>query len=213
MWYSRDTFQNLFTAARLRLAGIANNVGGAYALSKLPDVELFLTDLGKRCAVERRVAFALRDAARLRRPVILVTHSLGSLTTYSYLEEHNPNAEYPPFDVRHIISFGSMLSVPEVYQAILGSRVKPPIPWPEQVREWTNIRDPLDALAFPYNRLMSLDSAGVGRSSEIVIDTSPGLRGAHDAAHYLEHPTVAGVILAAWCDAQPTAAGRIPGCI
>ena len=216
MWYSRDKFQNLWIEARLRLAAITNAIpgGGASAVSRLPDVELFLTDLQKRCAVERRLAFALRDAARDGRPVILVTHSLGSLTAYSYLEEHNPRADYPPFDIPHVISFGSMLSVPEVYRAILGSMVKAPIPWPEQVGAWTNIRDPLDALAFPYNRLMSPDSVGVRRSLEIVIDTSPGPRGAHDAVHYLEHPTVAGAILSAWCDAYVSlGARRTPGCI
>ncbi len=142
------------------------------------------------------------------RPVILVAHSLGSLVVYSYLEGHIQSCQ--PFDVRQVVTIGSMLSLPEVYRSILGVMVNSPIPWPDPVRDWTNIRDPRDPLAFQYGGLMV--SGLIHQYSEILLSSSPGGMQAHDAGNYLRNPTTAKVILGAWCKALRDSQATEPGC-
>jgi hypothetical protein len=135
LWYNRPLVQTFWNDARLWLAAKASSVPKADSVVTyriMGDVYLFLSDLWKRCGAEGRFLDALRLAAAEQRPIVTVAHSLGSLVVYSYLAGRQPGS-FGGFDIRRMVTIGSMLSVPEVFRAILGSMVNPPIPAPSEI--------------------------------------------------------------------------------
>jgi pimeloyl-ACP methyl ester carboxylesterase len=213
MWFNRDSFQSLWNGARSALVKAVNSVPGAdRAVLKATagDVAVFLTDLRRRCGAGQRLAKFLDSAAVQRRPVILVAHSLGSLVAYNYLLDHRPLGGLPPFEIVRMVTIGSMLGQPEVYQALLGSMVLPPLFPPQEVRSWINLRDGLDPLAVPLSGVMN--PTPMTTFKERLLPGTASVRTAHDASAYLRSAPTVTAIVYAWCAAFKPGAVRPNEC-
>jgi hypothetical protein len=104
----------------------------------LPDVGAYFFG-GRAEAMREPLRQVLREATG---PVVLLTHSLGTVITYHVLQE----PEFASLDVEHWITLGSPLGIDEVrWLATRGLAHPAPVPGP--VRRWTNIADPLDPVA------------------------------------------------------------------
>jgi hypothetical protein len=94
---------------------------------------------------ERREAMTacLRDQLKkVGRPVVLVTHSQGSLITYDVLRQLGSSAP----DVSLLVTLGSPLGIERV-QTVLQSWSEGDLPFPPGVRRWLNVADPRDPVA------------------------------------------------------------------
>jgi len=129
----------------------------------LPDVGAYFFG-GRAEAMREPLRAVLRDVRALpaadRDPLIVVSHSLGTVITYHVLQE----AEFAGLEVDHWITLGSPLGIDEVRW--LATRGLPhPAPIPPTVRRWSNFADPLDPVALdgtlrdefgPADRLVDL---------------------------------------------------------
>jgi hypothetical protein len=211
LWYNRPGVQAIWNDARRWLVRKVNSVPKADSVVTyrvMGDVYLFLSDLWKRCGTETRLLNALRRADAEQRPVIIVAHSLGSLVVYSYLAGRQPGS-FRGFDIRRLVTIGSMLSVPEVYRAILGSMVNPPIPAPAEIKSWVNVRDGLDYLAFDLGGIVG-GHPGSAPPRDVATRGTGRPWTAHDAAAYLRDAATSRAIAWAWCRAFSTGSGAQP---
>jgi pimeloyl-ACP methyl ester carboxylesterase len=202
MWHDEALVQSVWTGAREGLAALFGVVPvEGHAISRIfsSDVAVYLTDLRRRCGAEQRLAHALRQAATNSRPVVLVAYSLGSLIAYNYLTIRDSAAVPVSVRVPRLVTFGSMIGLPAVFEALLGRQVVPPLPMPERVTSWVNVRDGLDLLAFPLRPLMRVSP---GRSLVEVLTSGTGnIDSAHDAGTYLRDKMTARAIASGWCTA------------
>jgi hypothetical protein len=165
---------------------------------------LYLGDRWRRCVVEHRLASALDLAARERRPVVLVAHSLGSLVSYRYLRAdrpphgHSPHARQPVPAIHRYVTLGSMLGIPELQELLLGRAG--PLALSARVRSWVNVRHDDDPFAVP---LTDSTSSGRERSARRIRElvTRSTTSDPHDIVGYLRDPAAARAIAWAWCDA------------
>ena len=96
----------------------------------------FFGDPGARCAAEDRVAAALANAERQRRPVILMAHSLGALVSWQYLLHRDPSLPRPYLS--RWITLGSPLGSAEVRQLLFGD-AEERLTLPLRVGSWVNV--------------------------------------------------------------------------
>jgi hypothetical protein len=129
---------------------------------------------------------------------------------YNYLADRDPVQYYPPLQVPRFVTFGSMIGVQEVYQALFGSMVQPPLTWPTDVASWVNVTAALDPLAFPLTGMLRFPNPTVSLRDRLTASPARVLK-AHDAAGYLSDPVTARAIAFAWCAAM-RAPGRPAGC-
>ena len=185
------------------LAALASDTPGddARELRNIAGDLQFIGDPEKQCAAERQVARALAAAARARRPVIVVGHSLGSIVAWSHLRRAaaGPMAGAP--GIERLVTLGSPLASPMVRAILLGGNV-PRITAPKQVRSWVNVVADEDPLALPF------DAADRG-IVDVTMRSGAG-EDPHDIASYLRHPVGAAAVLEAWCDAMPGGCTREP---
>ena len=137
----------------------------------LPDVGAYFFG-GSAEAMREPLRAVLREVrtlpASVRDPLVVVSHSLGTVITYHVLQE----PEFGDLDVAHWITLGSPLGIDEVRW--LATRGLPhPAPIPPIVRRWTNFADPLDPVALdgtlrdefgPADRLADLQVSIESRS-------------------------------------------------
>jgi hypothetical protein len=97
----------------------------------------YFSDLDARCAAELRVASALREAHRERRPVILISHSLGALVTWSELSHAAAVRDTTIGEIQRWITVGSPLGSTEIRQLVFGN--DDDLTRPPQVRDWVNV--------------------------------------------------------------------------
>lgn len=137
---------------------------------------LYFVDREARCAAEQRLAATLADAARERRPVIVVAYSLGALVAHGYLNGLTTEAPVPA-DLR-LVTIGSPLGIPEV-RALVLSATADSLRVPAVVKSWENVYDPDDLFAAPIaDRLAS--SRARDRATQ-----SPAAPDAHHIRRYL----------------------------
>jgi alpha-beta hydrolase superfamily lysophospholipase len=154
---------------------------------------MYLGDRWRRCAVDRRIESALDQAAREKRPVILVAHSFGSLVAYSYLRADRQRGS-ADLVIHRFVTLGSMLGIPELQELLLGRTG--PLSLPTGVRSWVNVRHSADPFAATF-----ADTTGRQHSKIREIVTSGDAVDPHDIVAYLRDPASARAIAWAWCDA------------
>ncbi|WP_435229840.1 hypothetical protein [Streptomyces sp. Tue6028] len=107
-----------------------------FLVGVLKQVRLYLTDDAMRGQVQRCLEECVRDDTR-----VLVGHSLGSVVAYEALCRH------PEWPVRALVTLGSPLGVPLVFERLR------PVPrsgralWPGSASRWTNVCDRGDVVA------------------------------------------------------------------
>jgi hypothetical protein len=108
-----------------------------------------------------------------------------------------------------LITIGSMLGMEEMPKALIGAYVGSPVPVPQVVTRWINIRNDGDLLSFPTSgRFRSRVPARIPVDLPI---NAPG-KSRHSAEAYLRDPTFAKVIAESWCNAFSSSAGRPSDC-
>jgi endonuclease G len=167
-----------------------------YSMRALVGDVLYLGDRWRRCAVDRRLESALAQAAREKRPVILVAHSFGSLVAYSYLRADRSHASSSMPSIHRYVTLGSMLGIPELQELVLGRAS--PLSLPKGVRSWVNVRHTSDPFAAP---LVDTTSTRRGAPQIREVVTSGNAVDPHDIITYLRAPEAAHAIAWAWCDA------------
>jgi pimeloyl-ACP methyl ester carboxylesterase len=166
-----------------------------YSMRALVGDMMYLGDRWRRCAVDRRIESAFAQAARQKRPVILVAHSFGSLVAYSYLRADREHRSSTEPVIHRYVTLGSMLGIPELQELLLGRAG--PLSLPAGVRSWINVRHTADPFAAPL-----ADTTGRQRSTKIrEIVTSSNAADPHDIVAYLRDSATARAIAWAWCDA------------
>jgi hypothetical protein len=195
---------SIWDGARLLLGAIAAAIeepnGRREARGLVGDL-MYLADPWKRCGVERRLARAFSEAMSPRRPVILVTHSLGAAVAYRYLrgERRMP-------DVHRWVTLGAPLADPQLRALLLGDPDSTALRVPAAVRSWVNVvraGDPFAAALAP------IIPKSAGKVRDLVRREVTG--DPHDLASYLKDSEAARAIVWAWCDATPASA-RAKGC-
>lgn len=129
----------------------------------------------------------LRDEFRATDgPVILVTHSLGSVIAYEVLEER----EFRDREVRLLVTLGSPLGLDDIREIL--RRDAAPGRVPEPVRAWMNFADPLDLVAL--DRPLREEYAPAERIEEVAVHVPA--RHHHALAAYLATEPVRTAVLA-----------------
>ena len=165
-----------------------------YSMRALVGDVMYLGDRWRRCAVDRRIESVLTQAAREKRPVILVAHSFGSLVAYSYLRADRRRSSSAEPAIHRYVTLGSMLGIPELQELLLGRAG--PLSLPRGVRSWVNVRHTADPFAAPF-----ADSTGRQPAKIREVVTSGTVVDPHDIVAYLRDPATARAIAWAWCDA------------
>ncbi len=101
----------------------------------VPDAEAYFFNQRQRDRIQTRLRAAI---TAVQGPLIVVSHSLGSVITYDVLSE----AAHAHRDVRLLITLGSPLGYTEIQD-----KVSQPLQVPGPVGRWTNVADPLDPVA------------------------------------------------------------------
>lgn len=194
-WKRDEASRNFSTIARGLLGFLAGALDSSASASEtrgaLGDM-LFAVDSWKRCGAERRLELALRRAAAEKRPVVLVSHSLGALLSYDVLDGYAPLSKDGDGRVQHWFSLASLLGAPVVRSLVLQDTAEV-LPRPSGVRRWTNVRNPADPFALPAN-MGDGDSVAVELQTQVVEGEF-----AHELSTYLRDERTARVIVAAWC--------------
>lgn len=156
----------------------------------------FLADPWKRCGVERRLDRVLGEAAAARRPVVLVTHSLGAAVSYRLLRDRPASGA----TVARWVTIGAPLGDPDLRALLLGDASAGPLRVPASVRSWINVVREGDPWAAPLAPVVG----GPRRPTDLVRGRRSG--DAHDLAAYLKDEATAEAIVGGWCGAFAAAA-------
>lgn len=185
-----------------RLPGVEQRIGEAV----FQDTQAYFSDGCYRGQVDNELREELERAKIEKRPIVLVAHSMGSLVALSVLTQ-----EWVPTEDESValITIGSMLGMEEMPKALLGSYVESPVPVPQVVTHWMNVRNDGDLLSF--------STVGRFRSrvqARIPVDVPIKARGAsrHSAETYLRDPAFANIVADSWCDAFPLISDRPSEC-
>jgi len=121
-----------------------------------------------------------------RGPLVLVTHSLGTIVSFKLLRELGEQGS--PADVPLYVTCGSPLTLSTVQRAL-----GPSFATPANVSRWINVRDPDDFIALNRDLGRPLFSDTIENIAEF---ENPG-QDAHSVPGYLSHPPVAKAIATA----------------
>jgi hypothetical protein len=197
----RRSFLQRLAEILARFPSIEERAGRAF----FADTQEYFSDGCYQGQVDRALEMELASARLAKRPVVLVAHSMGSLVAFAVLTRMWIPAEGESVG---FITFGSMLGMEEMPRALLGAYVESPVPVPQALTRWINVRNDGDVLSFPTS----------GRFRSIVppripVDVMINAQGAgrHSAETYLRDPTFALVIATAWCGASARS-DRPPEC-
>ena len=146
----------------------------------LPDVGAYFFG-GHMEAMREPLRIALRETTG---PVVIVSHSLGTVLAYHVL--HEP--EFADVVVPHWITIGSPLGIDEIRW--LTSGVVRPAPIPPSVARWTNIADPLDPVALDATLADEYGPADLIEEFRVSIRS----RMHHSMAAYLAHDRVRALV-------------------
>ena len=148
----------------------------------LPDVGEYFFG-GHAEAMRQPLRVLLRETTG---PVVIVSHSLGTVITYQVL--HEP--EFAGIVVPHWITVGSPLGIDEIrWLSTGGAR---PAPVPASVARWTNAADPLDPIALDATLADEYGPADIIDEIRVSIRA----RNHHSMAAYLAHEQVRDLVRA-----------------
>lgn len=198
---TRGSLGDVMAAAGNLIAMAAELVAGpeAVELRSVAGDLLYLGDDTRRCAAEERLAAALLRAESEDRPVILVSHSFGSLVSYRHLRT---SSAAPGPGIERYVTVGSLIGQPELRGLLMGRPLGSQAGWstpedevPASVHSWVNVRDPADPFAAP------LIALGNERAREVrdLRTERPTTGDPHDLGRYLADPATARSVLEAWC--------------
>ena len=123
----------------------------------IPDADAYLfTD--RQEPIRERFRAALDATAG---PVVVVSHSLGTLVAYDVLSE----PRFAGRDVRALSTLGSPLGYTEIQDVVAAP---PRVPSP--VRRWINVADPFDVVALDTG--LANDFQGAGRIEDVLVDNA-----------------------------------------
>jgi hypothetical protein len=156
----------------------------------IPDAESYIfTD--RRNAIQDRLRQAL-DA--VDGPVVVVSHSLGTMIAYDVLSEPRFVSRAVPL----LVTLGSPLGYTEIQDVIAR-----PLRIPPPVQLWANFADPLDVVTLDTS--LADDFGGGSRIVDTPVDNPSPTN--HASCGYLRAPVVRSRVAAA----LPADAGRVAG--
>ncbi|MGW4786728.1 hypothetical protein [Streptomyces sp. NPDC004230] len=177
------------TTTLLQLPGLRQGVqwvnGQAFALY-LSQVARYLNRHGDRAALGSAIRSRVLEGLDPARPLVVVAHSLGTVVAYEALHEY----EGP---VALWVTLGSPLALGGV---VLQRLVPRPPSCPEGVGAWHNFWDRNDVVVGRPRLADWIAPSSRGVKAETAPVKSGGVW-THTATKYLEHPEVAGPIVAA----------------
>jgi hypothetical protein len=118
-----------------------------------------------------------------RGPMVLVTHSLGTVVSFKLLRALGQAGR--PADAPLYVTLGSPLTLSTVQRAL-----GPSFATPSRVRRWINVRDPADVISLNRGLGAPLFSDAIENIADF---KNPG-KDAHAIPGYLSHPPVARAI-------------------
>ena len=159
--------------------------GQAFAL-QLSQVARYLSRHEARAALGSAVRSRVLEGLDPARPLVMVSHSLGTVVAYEALHEYRgPVALW--------VTLGSPLALGGV---VLQRLVPRPPSCPEEVRVWHNFWDRNDIVVGRPRLADWIAASGTGVKAQTAAVKSAGLW-THTATKYLEHGEVAGPIVKA----------------
>ncbi|MFE3582668.1 hypothetical protein [Streptomyces vinaceus] len=164
---------------RARLNGLAKaeffqGVAKRFLVGELKQVTRYLDEPPTWQAARAAVAEQIGADTR-----VIVAHSLGSVVAYEAL------CENPDWPVTDLVTVGSPLGLPLIFQRLSPLRTDGLGAWPEGVLRWTNIADPGDIVAL-VDTLGPLFAPGpYGPVEDKAITNGVKM---HDFARYLTAP-------------------------
>ncbi len=148
----------------------------------VPDAEAYFFNQRQRDRIQTRLRAAI---TAVQGPLIVVSHSLGSVITYDVLSE----AAHAHRDVRLLITLGSPLGYTEIQD-----KVSQPLQVPGPVGRWTNVADPLDPVALDGQ--LNNDFRGGLDLVDLRVDNVGAAN--HAVCGYLRTAPVRSAVTAAW---------------
>jgi hypothetical protein len=167
-----------------------------------------------RCETDRVLLDSLFGAQRAERPIILVSHGVGSLIGYGTLFALDAGVANDNLLVQSFIALGSPLGAPEVTRPLVGGAWSyppaqpggPPVPdqpsrpyiYPSRIMSWVTVRSDADPMALPAPERVFDNN--YGRPFQVVL-TQTSASDPHGIAGYLNNVETVRQIVAAWCRA------------
>jgi hypothetical protein len=154
---------------------------GVFALRLLTQAHAYIRNKNVHDEVNNLVRPLFEDDE----PLIIVSHSLGTVISYSLLREFSDLSR--PRQSPLFLTLGSPLGIDSVRRGFAKPRIRP-----RWVRRWVNASDPNDFVALRPE--LSIEDYGEGVENYINVNNG---KDSHAAAGYLTDTWVAGVIEAA----------------
>lgn len=162
----------------------------------LPDVSEYLQDDAKRCEIQDHVIELFKDLGRDNKSVVVAAHSLGSLIMFDVLYDYSPDRSNQNLIVDEVVTFGSMLAYPSVFEALLGKYVKPPFLVPSRVKAWTNVVNAHDLVAFPLEGILE---SRPGQTPIRDVHITGKKKNSHEVSSYFSDDAFMNSLVQAWC--------------
>jgi hypothetical protein len=188
--------------------------GPAVTAGFIDDTRNYIGEWPYRCETDRVLLDSLFGAQRADRPIILVSHGVGSLIGYGTLFALDAGVANDNLLVQSFIALGSPLGAPEVTRPLVGGAWSypppqpggPPIPnqpsrpyiYPSRIMSWVTVRSDADPMALPAPERVFDNN--YGRPFQVVL-TQTSASDPHGVAGYLNNVETARQIVAAWCRA------------
>jgi hypothetical protein len=178
------------------------------------DTRNYLGQWPYRCETNRVLLDSLFGANRADRPIVLVSHGLGSLIGYGTIYALDAGVAMDNLRVQSFIALGSPLGGPAVMPTLMGRSGFVPYIYPSRIMNWVIVRAVADPVAFAgADRVFD---ANYGRPFQVLV-TQTLAGNPHDVVGYLDNLDTAREIAAAWCRAfdgnamanRPAACGRL----
>lgn len=109
-----------------------------------PDLHRYFSDPAIRERLREKLESALEAAARDRRRIMIIAHSMGSIIAFDVLA--SMSRARSPIRIEHLVSLGSPLGLHEVKQQAREQGLALTVP--DVVEHWTNLADRRDRIAF-----------------------------------------------------------------
>jgi hypothetical protein len=189
--------------------------GPAVTAGFIADTRNYIGEWPYRCETDRVLLDSLFGAQRAERPIILVSHGIGSLIGYGTLFALDAGVANDNLMVQSFIALGSPLGAPEVMRPLMGGAWSFPAPatpggsltaeqptrpyiYPSRIMNWVIVRADADPMAMLSPERVF--DANYGRPFHVVL-THTSASDPHGIVGYLDNVDTARQIAAAWCRA------------